>query len=234
MLKSIIIDDERSAIGALENLLNEIPGIEMVAYSTKPKEGLSLIIEHQPDVLFLDIEMPQKDGFFVLDQLKSLETKKPKVVFVTGHDQAIKAFEYGAFDYLLKPIHPDRLLQTINKIKSGEYNKVSDSNKLCFSTGSGMVWINPDTILGCLAEGNYTDVLLSSGKQMTIIEQLGKLHKRLPKQFIRSHRSALVNKGYLIEFQSKKMFLILGHEGVNRTFPVSRSGLIELKGSSRF
>ncbi|MBT4398907.1 MAG: DNA-binding response regulator, partial [Bacteroidetes bacterium] len=54
MLKSIIIDDERSAIGALENLLNEIPGIEMVAYSTKPKEGLSLIIEHQPDVLFLD------------------------------------------------------------------------------------------------------------------------------------------------------------------------------------
>ena len=111
-MRAIIVDDERLARKELKSLLKDYHEIEIVDECSSPDEAIKSIEKHNPDLLFLDIQMPEKTGFDLLQELD----KTPKVIFVTAFDEyALKAFEVNALDYLMKPVDPDRLKETITK-----------------------------------------------------------------------------------------------------------------------
>src|SRR4030095_6267056 len=112
-MKAIIIDDERLARAELKKLLQEFPEIEIVDEAANAEEGITKIESQQPDLVFLDIQMPGKTGFDMLSQLE----RSPQVIFTTAYDEfALKAFEVNALDYLLKPVEPKRLADAIQKL----------------------------------------------------------------------------------------------------------------------
>jgi two-component system LytT family response regulator len=114
-MKTIIVDDERLARNELKRLLEEFPKINIVAEAANADEAIELINEHNPDLLFLDIQMPGKNGF---ELLECLEDSVPEVIFTTAYDEyALKAFEYNALDYIMKPIDQVRLAEAIQKVE---------------------------------------------------------------------------------------------------------------------
>src|SRR5438128_9590620 len=118
-MKAIIIDDERLARAELRKLLQDFPEVEVVDEAANADEGISKIESQNPDLIFLDIQMPGKTGF---DMLSTLE-RTPNVIFTTAYDEfALKAFEVNALDYLLKPIEPKRLSDAIQKLQQEENN----------------------------------------------------------------------------------------------------------------
>ena len=115
-MKAIIIDDERLARTELRKLLQDFPEIEVVDEAANADEGISKIENHNPDIIFLDIQMPGKTGFDLLSELD----RAPQVIFTTAYDEyALKAFEVNALDYLLKPVEPRRLADTMEKLTKG-------------------------------------------------------------------------------------------------------------------
>src|SRR3712207_1330923 len=118
-MKAIIIDDERLARTELRKLLQEFPEIEIVDEAANVDEGISKIESHNPDLIFLDIQMPGKTGFDLLAELD----RAPQVIFTTAYDEyALKAFDVNALDYLLKPVEPKRLADAIHKLHGTENN----------------------------------------------------------------------------------------------------------------
>ena len=114
-MKALIVDDERLARKELNTLLNDFPEIEIIGEAVNADDAIEQIREKKPDLLFLDIQMPGKNGFELLENLDAV----PKVIFTTAYDEyALKAFEVNALDYLLKPIRKDRLTDSIQKILS--------------------------------------------------------------------------------------------------------------------
>src|SRR4051812_39651894 len=112
-MKAIIIDDERLARTELKKLLQDYPEVEVIDEAANAEEGISKIESQQPDLIFLDIQMPGKTGFDMLAQLE----RTPQVIFTTAYDEfALKAFEVNALDYLLKPVEPKRLADAIQKL----------------------------------------------------------------------------------------------------------------------
>ena len=126
-MKALIVDDERLARTELKRLLNPFKDIKVVGEAVNADDAADKINEMKPDLLFLDIQMPGKSGFDLLEELDSV----PTVIFTTAYDEyALKAFEYNALDYLLKPIEPKRLEETINKLIEKDRKKnAADSNK---------------------------------------------------------------------------------------------------------
>ncbi|HZJ73327.1 MAG TPA: response regulator transcription factor [Perlabentimonas sp.] len=124
MLKAIIVDDEAAAVRTLELLLNAYcPDITLVAKGQSVKDGVKLISEHNPDIVFLDIEMPEANGFELLEQLPDLDFE---VIFITAYNQyAIKAFKYSAIDYILKPIDIDELVKAVEKVSELRKAKIN-------------------------------------------------------------------------------------------------------------
>src|SRR5260221_2954793 len=114
-LKAVLVDDEPLARAGLRSLLSEIPAIELVAESANGYEACDAIVKHRPDVLFLDIAMPELDGFATLERLEP-EDVPPAIVFVTAYDaHALRAFEAHALDYILKPVSPERLAGAVDR-----------------------------------------------------------------------------------------------------------------------
>src|SRR5881227_3521711 len=112
--RTIIIDDERLARNELKKLLQEFGEIEVIDEAANVQEGVEKIEQHNPDLIFLDIQMPGKTGFDLLEELE----RSPKVIFTTAYDEfALKAFEVNALDYLLKPVEPRRLSDALEKLK---------------------------------------------------------------------------------------------------------------------
>src|SRR5881275_3605743 len=123
-MKAIIIDDERLARTELRKLLQEFPEIEIVDEASNAEEGIQKIENHNPDLVFLDIQMPGKTGFDLLSELDH----SPQVIFTTAYDEyALKAFEVNALDYLLKPVEPRRLADAVMKLHHVESNGGNNS-----------------------------------------------------------------------------------------------------------
>ena len=126
-MKAIIVDDERLARKELMSLLASHPEIEVVDEAANPDEAMEKIEKHDPDVVFLDIQMPGKTGFEMLEEMERV----PQVIFTTAYDEfALKAFEYNALDYLLKPIQPERLTESLNKVSIKASKKPAKDQKL--------------------------------------------------------------------------------------------------------
>lgn len=204
-MRAIIIDDERLARTELRKLLQDFPEVEVVDEASNAEEGVQKIESHNPDLIFLDIQMPGKTGFEMLQELDHA----PTVVFTTAYDDyALKAFEVNALDYLLKPIEPKRLADAVEKVK--KLHTESHGNSLQTSTG------NHTSLLGehdqvfvkdgdrCwfvrLSEvrlfesvGNYAKVFFGNNKPL-ILKSLNALEERLdPKTFFRANRKHIVN-----------------------------------------
>ncbi len=201
-MKAIIIDDERLARAELKKLLQDFPEIEVMDEATNAQDGIAKIESLQPDLIFLDIQMPGKTGF---DMLAELE-KSPYVIFTTAYDEfALKAFEVNALDYLLKPIEPKRLADAIQKISNGEVkdsrgeieninNSLLNENDQVFVKDGEKCWfVKLNEIRLFESVGNYAKVFFGANKPL-ILKSLNALEERLDeKMFFRANRKHIVN-----------------------------------------
>ena len=217
-VKTVIIEDEPEALELFIVLLESTGLAEATAYTTNPLDALELVTRHNPDILFLDIKMPGMTGFDVLNELKAKSNIRPHVVFTTAHDEyAIKAFEYAAFDYLLKPIDPDRLRETLKRfIASGatdfaaSVSKLSEEEKLLIFRGvSGAVFVDPADIVFITADGNYSTFHFSSGRTETVTSQLGTIEEKLGDRFYRADRSCIINTTCLARVDTRLQQCVL-------------------------
>jgi two-component system LytT family response regulator len=198
-MKSIIIDDERLARVELRRLLTPFKEINIVGEAVNAEDALNKISELNPDLIFLDIQMPGKNGFELLEELDSV----PKVVFTTAYDEyALKAFEYNALDYLLKPIEPKRLEEAIKKIiETNKKEKISEDtqsvlteNDQVFVKDGDRCWFVKLTNVRLFeSEGNYVRLYFDDNKPL-ILRTLNYLDERLDdRSFFRANRKHIIN-----------------------------------------
>lgn len=201
-MKAIIIDDERLARTELRKLLQEFPEIEIVDEAANVDEGISKIESHNPDLIFLDIQMPGKTGFDLLSELD----RSPLVIFTTAYDEyALKAFEVNALDYLLKPVEPKRLADAIHKLHGTENNHtqsyvptenkslLSENDQVFVKDGERCWFVKLSDIRLFESVGNYAKVFFGPHKPL-ILKSLNALEERLDeKMFFRANRKHIVN-----------------------------------------
>lgn len=201
-MRAIIIDDERLARAELRKLLQDFPEIEVVDEAANAEEGIAKIEAQNPDLIFLDIQMPGKTGF---DMLSSLE-KSPNVIFTTAYDEyALKAFEVNALDYLLKPVEPKRLADAIQKlhlletrepITNGETTNrslLTENDQVFVKDGERCWFVKLSDIRLFESVGNYAKVFFANNKPL-ILKSLNALEERLDeKMFFRANRKHIVN-----------------------------------------
>ncbi|MFN0293267.1 LytR/AlgR family response regulator transcription factor [Pedobacter helvus] len=239
MIKTILIDDEALARDIVKHYLKAFPNIEVVAECADGFEGLKAISQHQPDLIFLDIQMPKISGFEMLE----LVDNRPAVIFTTAFDEyAIKAFEVNAVDYLLKPIEQGRFEQAMQKLPS-KLAKGDDSQELLETASlspaqnnrvvvknAGVIKIIPvDAINYLEADDDYVKLSTTEGnfqknKTMSFFEQTLDAM-----QFIRIHRSYIINLAQVtkIELKEKESYVVLLKSGI--WLPVSKTGYVKLK-----
>lgn len=201
-MKAIIIDDERLARLELRKLLQEFPEIEVIDEAVNAEEAISKIETAQPDLIFLDIQMPGKTGFDMLAELD----KTPHVIFTTAHHEfALKAFEVNALDYLMKPVEPKRLADAIQKLQLSENKEVRTENEFTNNSiltendqvfvkdGERCWFVKLSDIRLFESVGNYAKVFFGTNKPL-ILKSLNALEERLDeKTFFRANRKHIVN-----------------------------------------
>lgn len=207
MLKALIIDDEAKARRILLELLKEYcPQIEIVGEADDVPNAVKAIHKHQPNLVFLDIEMPGYTGFQLLDFFDSVNFE---IIFTTAYrEYAIQAFQVSAIDYLLKPIQIELLIKAIEKVESQlnapQINERIDTLKsnlsqehitrIALPVAEGLLFVEVEEIVYLNAEGAYTQIFLDGGKKVLVSKKIKSFEKVLDHpSFFRTHRSYLIN-----------------------------------------
>jgi two-component system LytT family response regulator len=211
-MKAILVDDEQNNLVNLEQLLKTYcPGVEVVAMAADAAAGRSAILQHHPDLIFLDIQMPGKSGF---DLLRELHQYDFEVIFVTAFDQyAIQAVRFAAVDYLLKPVSIDELQAAVSRAldKRSEKKKnlqlenllqllqeQKEDHRIALATIKETRFIRTTDIVRCESSNNYTIFFLSNGEKLTASRPIFEYEELLKSYgFIRCHQSHLVNRKYV-------------------------------------
>ncbi|MBL0356045.1 MAG: response regulator [Chitinophagaceae bacterium] len=200
MHRAIIIDDERLARNELRKLLQDFPQIEVIEEASNAAEGIEKIDSLNPDLIFLDIQMPGKTGF---DMLQELE-RAPHVIFTTAYDEyALKAFEVNALDYLMKPIEPKRLADALQKLQQAEEKEaaqqagirglLTENDQVFVKDGERCWFVKLSDVRLFESVGNYAKVFFATNKPL-ILKSLNALEERLDeKTFFRANRKHIVN-----------------------------------------
>ncbi len=214
-INCIILDDEAMNVQLLTNMLGmHCPQVNILATETNAKKGITLINELQPQLLFLDVEMPHLNGF---ETLKQLEPVNFEVIFVTAYGKyAVEAFEHHAAGYVTKPVNTEKLVAAVNAaIKRIEEkgisknlfslleqsNKQATPDKIPLSTTNGLVFVKIADIMYCESSGNYTHFYLCDDKKIVVSRQLGEYEKLLPENnFTRIHDKYIINLSYIKEY----------------------------------
>lgn len=201
-MRALIVDDERLARKELIKLLEEHPSIEVVGEAMNADEAEQMITELNPDLLFLDIQMPGRTGFQLLESLDSA----PLVVFTTAYDEfALKAFEVNALDYLLKPIQPERLSEAVQKINEKERSrggrpkdkKLGLEDQVFVKDGDRCWFVSLNNIRLFESDGNYIKVYFDSNRPM-IHKSLNALDEKLDERaFFRASRKHIINLSWV-------------------------------------
>ncbi len=226
ILKVIIIDDEQDSVDALELILSVNEHVEIVGKTTDPAEGINLIREQKPDVLFLDIEMPQMSGFQLLEALRNIDFE---VIFATAYEHyALRAIKSNAVDYIVKPISISEVNAAIEKVLqrmpqqksfSEKYEKLLQSinaerkNKIKIPTINGFEFVGIEEILRVEAEGPYTYIYLCSNGRLMVSRTIKEVEKMLDgHDFFRSHRSHLISIKHVKRFDSDSNQIVMADE----------------------
>lgn len=196
MTTAIIVEDSRLARLELQNLLGQHHDIQILGEFSEPDSAIPAIQELQPDVVFLDIQMPGKNGFELLDALP----QQPAVIFTTAYDHyAVRSFEYDAVDYLLKPIEPVRLKQALQRLdqkltnQTELFSKLEPNSSVFVKDGEQCWMIELSKIISFNSAGNYTEVHFD-GHRPLVHKTLNQLETRLPAQlFFRANRQCIIN-----------------------------------------
>lgn len=234
-MKAVIIDNEAPMIRTLSGLLEMYcPEVELLGTADGVASGERLILEKNPELIFLDVEMDDGTG---LDLVERLNYRKLHVIFVTAHDKyAINAFKYSAIDFLLKPVDPQDLVNALRKFK--EARKVLDleqqvavltehlrggssrQKKIVLSDYESMHLVRVDEIVWCVAEGSYTRFKLADGNEIMVSKNLKSYEDILSADdFVRIHNSYLVNINHIKRFERSEGGLVVMNNG--GTLPVS-------------
>jgi two-component system, LytTR family, response regulator len=200
-LTAIIVDDERLARLELRSLLSAFNEISIIGEAKNLTEAVNLIQTNKPDVIFLDIQLQSENGFDLLEKVE----KNFKLIFVTAFDAfAIRAFETNALDYLLKPVNPERLTKTIERLLENDekqeisLRKLEYEDRLFIEIGERSKFLKISSIKCICADGDYTQVFTDDGKKHLITKPLKEWEERLPeKYFVRIHRSTIVNLEFI-------------------------------------
>lgn len=207
-MRALVIDDERLARKELINLLNQLETVEVVGEAVNVDDAKEKIDQLQPDVIFLDIQMPEKTGFDLLEELDNL----PHVIFTTAYDEyALKAFQVNALDYLLKPIEPKRLEDAVLKLQEkmegiakqegqeglGNQKKLTLEDQVFVKDGDRCWFVRLSNVRLFESDGNYIKVYFDNFKPM-IHKSLNALDERLDeKSFFRASRKHIINLGWV-------------------------------------
>lgn len=207
-MRALVIDDERLARKELINLLNQLETVEVVGEAINVVDAKEKIEQLQPDVIFLDIQMPEKTGFDLLEELDQV----PHVIFTTAYDEyALKAFQVNALDYLLKPIEPKRLEEAVLKLQGrmegiakreeadglGNQKKLTLEDQVFVKDGDRCWFVRLSNVRLFESDGNYIKVYFENFKPM-IHKSLNALDERLDeKSFFRASRKHIINLGWV-------------------------------------
>jgi len=225
-INALIVDDEELAREELRALLLDYKNIEIVGEADSADLAKKLIDSLKPDVIFLDIQMPGKTGFDLIEELDTEAT----IIFVTAYDEfAIRAFEVNALDYLIKPVYPERLAKTIARLSKSEKVELQlkpfDYEDFIFTKINNKVHFIKIKNIKCISSaGEYTEIYTGKGKKTLILKSMQEWENRLPtSHFLRIHRTSIVNLNYIQEIQesltnSYDIYL----EGIEKPFGMSQ------------
>ena len=225
-IKAVIVEDSRLARNELKELLKSHPEIELIGEAENVDKGFELISKTQPNLLFLDINMPEKDGFELLEMLENV----PITIFTTAFDEyAIKSFEYNAFDYLLKPINPKRFSQAIEKVQANIENqetknsqKLNLSNQIFIKDGEKCWLVKIEDIYLFEVDGNYTKVFFKDEKAV-IAKSLNQIETKLPEEFFfRANRNQIINIQFATQIDPWFSGNLLVHLPKDKKIEISR------------
>jgi two-component system, LytTR family, response regulator len=203
---AILVDDERLARKELRSMLAEHEIIEVIGEAENVPQAIDLIKANDPDVVFLDIQMPGESGFNLLERV----ARNFKIIFVTAFDaHAIRAFEVNALDYLLKPINPERLAQAIERLSTTEtppsqlVRRLEYEDRLFVEVDERSRFVKVSDIVFVSAAGDYSEIVTSDGPRSLVLKTLKEWEERLPeKHFTRIHRSSIINIDYVERVES--------------------------------
>lgn len=214
MITAIIIDDEKDAQDVLQIMLTKhCVNIKVIACCNSAAQGIEAIKKHQPQLVFLDVEMPVQNGF---DVLNAFAEKSFNVIFTTAYNQfAIKAIKYAAFDYLLKPIDANDLKESIERLQLQPANQTQQQfqllmqqiqkanlpQKIALHTTEGLQFVSPNEIIRGESLSNYTKVYLQNGQKIMLSKTLKEVEEILePYHFYRIHNSYVVNLNHITKY----------------------------------
>jgi two-component system LytT family response regulator len=226
-LTAVVVDDERLARRDLIAMLAKHANIVVVGEADDVRSAARQIARLSPDVVFLDIQMPGESGFDLLEKADV----RAHVVFVTAYDEyAVRAFEVNALDYLLKPVSPDRLARSIERLVSAERSPEPGTGKLHYEDSlfirldSRMKFLKVSSIVAITAAGDYTEVLTADKGRHLADKPMSEWQARLPAAgFCRIHRSAIVNLAYVERVEETSRYSYNVHlRGQSRPLPMSR------------
>ncbi len=232
--RAIIVDDERLARNDLRLILKNHANIEVLGEASSGQEGLDLIKEVDPDLVFLDIQMPGMNGFDVLEQISS----NVRVIFVTAFDEyALRAFEVNALDYLLKPVSDERLLQSIERLEQipddepEQLRELEYHDRLLLKLDTSLGFLKISTIICITSAGDYSEVLCTNKKKVLVHKSMAEWESRLPAAYFnRIHRTTIVNMEYVDRLEewfnnSYRVYM----KGIEEPYVMSRRYVTKLK-----
>lgn len=241
MINAVIIDDEERARGTLRALLNSYcTDVNIVAECANVPDGVLAINKHNPQLIFLDIEMPEYNGFELLSFFRDVDFE---IIFVTAYnDYALKAFEVSAVDYVLKPVDIDKLKSAVEKAgkringndMKSRLDVLKDSfknnqfNKIALPLAEGLLFVNVMEIVYLEADGAYTNVWLKDGSKILVSKKIKFFEEVLEgrQNFFRSHRSYMVNINFIKKYNRSENALLLDN---GKTIIISRDRKAEFE-----
>jgi two-component system LytT family response regulator len=244
MIKIIIIEDEYAPRRMLrEKLAQDFTDIQILAECENAEDALIEILRQRPDLLFLDIQMPGKDGLWLADELMRMKNERftpPDIIFTTGYtypDYLLKAFELAAIDYLVKPVGVESLEKALARYRqrsattTGLQNlmdAIREEKLLKFKSFNGIFLLRPDDIAYVEADRDYACMFFANGAKEEVFERLGEIEKKLPPAtFLRAGKSVVVNRNYIRKITDAALQLVTPN--TNYVVKISRMARHQLK-----
>ncbi len=237
-MRIIIVDDEPDAVEALKNIINRLDGNHTICSSSNnPHEAVGLILQHKPDVVFLDIEMPEMTGFELLETLPAIDFE---IIFATAFEHyALQAIKNNAIDYIVKPISVKDVSYALDKAADKAADKIKEApsnskkytqllqdleknnhDRIKINTTNGWEFILLDDLIRIEADGVYTKAIIQNSDPLIIAKPIKKMEEELGENFFfRTHRSHLINVKQIIRFDSSKNSIIMSD---NSKVPLAR------------